>query len=541
MRAISLRRNWYRRFPIFALLLCPVVRYSSGEEPLPKAGDPPWRIVAKARGDQPQKRHIDSKTAQRLSEISRRMRPALVLLAYPEKFFGTGFVISRKHRLVATAAHVADCMFEFGAGFAVLDGAADIHRVERVWYHPALTRKLDDGLFVRSFDPKDGPIEYPNPDLAIVQLAPEAGDLPAELELAEDEVPYNTPGTAVGRLGFSDKQDFSLPSPTRPASAEFMASMLRPASTDAERSEERFRGFLYCDAVGFGDGGSGSPIFMADGQVVGVAVNVAEYSRVPGGVDDLRSMNVSGLRDLITYHKLESWMSKPVRQAPRSENWGPDSRLGELRRAVELVKGADRLRASAHYKDAVLKCNDALVIAPDYGAALMQRSKSYLFYLANNWPHLSADQRRQYSSWALADSDRCNELYPHWNGARLIHLENIIWDSHTHGDPSGLHYIVERTTHALGPTWSGVSFTVRGLSFLLNLRAQAHHLLGEMDEAESDYAESIRLDPDEPRWYLNRAQFWDDRKHPDLAVTDRQRAQSLVGREREAGTNAASK
>ena len=58
-------------------------------------------------------------------------------------------------------------------------------------------------------------------------------------------------------------------------------------------------------------------------------------------------------------------------------------------------------------------------------------------------------------------------------------------------------------------------------SFAFNLRAQCHHFLGEMEQAEKDYTESIRLAPDEPRWYSNRAQFWDQQGRPELAKADR--------------------
>jgi Tfp pilus assembly protein PilF len=51
--------------------------------------------------------------------------------------------------------------------------------------------------------------------------------------------------------------------------------------------------------------------------------------------------------------------------------------------------------------------------------------------------------------------------------------------------------------------------------------------LGELDKAEKDYTESIELGPSQPRWYENRAQFWEQQGKPELAGVDRRRAQAL--------------
>ena len=63
--------------------------------------------------------------------------------------------------------------------------------------------------------------------------------------------------------------------------------------------------------------------------------------------------------------------------------------------------------------------------------------------------------------------------------------------------------------------------------FAVNLRGQCHHFLGEFDQAEKDYAESISLDPTQPRWYLNRAQYRAQQGKPELAAADHRQAQAL--------------
>ena len=64
-------------------------------------------------------------------------------------------------------------------------------------------------------------------------------------------------------------------------------------------------------------------------------------------------------------------------------------------------------------------------------------------------------------------------------------------------------------------------------SFAINLRAQCHFFLDEMNEAEKDYNESISLAPTEPSWYVNRARYWDKAGKPKLAEEDRRQAQAL--------------
>ena len=83
----------------------------------------------------------------RLEEAALRLRPAICWVGRPDGTHATAFVISRKYRLLATAAHVADLAFDKGGLLAVPEGTTVAYRVERVWYHPGIVRKLDEGLY----------------------------------------------------------------------------------------------------------------------------------------------------------------------------------------------------------------------------------------------------------------------------------------------------------------------------------------------------------------------------------------------------------
>jgi hypothetical protein len=113
-----------------------------------------------------------------LNRAARRVKRGLVLVGHPRRGHGTAFVISRKHRLLATAAHVADHAFEEDGMLAVPEGSTTEYHVVRVWFHPGIVRKLDEGLFARSERPDDGEIAYRVPDVAVIQLSDDGPELP---------------------------------------------------------------------------------------------------------------------------------------------------------------------------------------------------------------------------------------------------------------------------------------------------------------------------------------------------------------------------
>ena len=139
----------------------------------------------------------------RLRAVAGGLRAGMVKLVLRDgSSQGSGFVISRKHRLVATAGHVADSFFSNRSMWAFRGDTLPVSRVTRVWFHPRTVRKLDDGLYVRSFEPKDGEIDYRGPDMAVLQLSDLAAELSLELELANDQELTMLDGQPAGMLGF---------------------------------------------------------------------------------------------------------------------------------------------------------------------------------------------------------------------------------------------------------------------------------------------------------------------------------------------------
>jgi Trypsin-like peptidase domain len=455
---------------------------------------------------------------------ARDVRRSVVLLI-ADDFRCTGFILSQRHRLVVTAGHVADYFVRTGSLFAVLEGSSQARRVERAWYHPRIKREFDFGLLATSFDHRDGPISLYSPDLAVVQLANDSEELPDGCEVCIDEDSALTVGRAVGVLGYWGNHRW--PTAKDPAYANLAASAVRPPTERAEGTPEPFKCLFLRDVEEI-PGGSGSPVFLGNGHVVGVVIGGFRDSLSSKSPGHLCGARIAELDELIAYHGLQGLVPRPTKPVALLTDCGPDPRIQQLRQAVVRVRQARELRRSGRYRDAVVTCNEILEAMPDYGGALLERSKSYLYFLATYWARLSAEERHHYARWAYTDSQQCDSL--EWAGPHvmILNLQNFVYDSVACSNTGGFRFIVDRTTHILGPDWSGEPLTEHETGWVLNLRAQAHHSLGEMDEARDDYDESIRIEPKEARWYLNRAQFCETSGHTELGRVDRAIAENVV-------------
>ena len=418
----------------------------------------------------------------RVTDVARRVGCAVVFLGQLDEGYGTGLVISRQQRLVVTAGHVADMFSEASPLYCVAQADFKPRRVEKVWYHPRTMRRLDCGMLVNSFDPADGKIEYPAPDLAVVQLAQDGGDLPNECETRINVDPRTCDGQAVGFIGFFGLADGFWPTANGPALANLAISVLHSKGSELERTDSRSSDYFYCDgysalekAHGESqelDGCSGGPAFTGDGQILGILIRQSHHVSLdkPGYITVL---SIDCLRELITYHKLDGLVPGRFAPAKPRADWGPDPRLREFRLAVWLVRQAAALRWAGKYAQSVEKCEEAAKINPNYAGALLERSTSYLFFLGSDWQRLSDAEKRQYAFWALSDAVRANELDPKSNRAALISIQSKIFHAAASPEPSWFRPAIEETTQFLSPDLTTRTFTPYEISFLHNLRRKS--------------------------------------------------------------------
>ena len=243
----------YRRVLVsIAALVGMYIAGAFGQHPTREVRAPIAQESAPNRRGRPEA--VQSGDKQEIVGAARLVRRGVVSLVHNGRPIGTGFVISEASRLVVTAGHVADMFFEKGpyakspfddapirdAGlYAFFEGAPKSFRVDKVWYHPGVRREFDYGLAARSFDPTDGPIAYPSPDLAVIRLAAESGDLPQGCGVRIQIDSFALDGCSVGVLGFWDVGG-RRPAVDGPAPANCLAS-----ATTSRESRVGARGSLW--------------------------------------------------------------------------------------------------------------------------------------------------------------------------------------------------------------------------------------------------------------------------------------------------------
>lgn len=241
-----------------------------------------------------------------LEQVALRHEPAMMYVGHPEGDSGTAFVISRKHRLLATNSHVAEIFGENGAMVAVANGAWTTHRVERVWHHPEYRRVLDEGVSVRVGGRWIVVRAQLAPDVAVLQLAAVGPELPGEFRLGRPGELDGVLRRPVGLLGYSGPD----PMPGDPPRARFRsgkASLITEVDTiQGGTSPWRLIDATYSS----GSGDSGGPVFLADGLVVGIHTWTRTNPTRPG-VSSSTSVRVDALWRLLEHHRLTSLVPGP--------------------------------------------------------------------------------------------------------------------------------------------------------------------------------------------------------------------------------------
>jgi S1-C subfamily serine protease len=475
---------------------------------------------------------------QDLSQAARRARHAVILFVAGDKDtigMGSGFVISRKHRLVVTNAHVADLFAIYGSMSAFINDVGTEHRVDRVWYHPGVLRIIDgDGEgIVRMMDPQAGDIHLECADLAIVRLSDEGPELPAEMALAGPQDIEELLGKPIGLLGFpgSDTKltDDDLDRPQATYHHGVVSRMTDFRMKNAVPNN--FRQLLQHTASGV-LGASGSPLFLADGRVVGVhsalRVEATEIYREQTS----HGIRIDALWELLAYHKLDEKVPLPVdRTTLNTARFDkPDPEIEKFQKVWNLLGDAEDLVAKGEFAEAGNRCNDAIELAPDYPYCYRMRYQVFSGYAVKFQKILPPKKLLEQTELAEEDAAKLYELNM-GSDSVLNHAEainNVGVAAQKAGQSEKAERSHLRAAEMCRILLEGIELDAASQARAYSIRAKAASEMRDYKQAVVEISEAIRLQPNESFYYDQRAEQYSSLNDRARAQADRAKSLELL-------------
>jgi tetratricopeptide (TPR) repeat protein/S1-C subfamily serine protease len=349
-----------------------------------------------------------------LTRVVRKAAPSVFLVGKSDVGTGTAFLISKKNRLLATNAHVAD-IFNKGSGdmLAYQNGTANVFKVVKAYYHPGVMR-MSSGVILRTANPSSGNVFPRSPDVAVLQLADDGHELPDELPLATRDEMYDIFAQSVCMLGFPGHDTSNLPRTGQTAGATFregVISRVADFSNDTGSMPARQQYLQHSMANWYGF--SGSPIILPNGHVAGLNNSGATYN-----VNGLSTNIAFGIRADCLWELLKAdQLLDKVELAPEAalvdiDRFSqPDPQMERLQKVNQLL--AEARDDSRYLRDqaAIAKCNEAAQQLPEYAAIYSLRGAVYMEYAAHSFKP-SDPQTRKYNQLALEDENLALQLDP---------------------------------------------------------------------------------------------------------------------------------
>lgn len=469
---------------------------------------------------------------QSLGKTTRQLEDGVFLVGQEKGSFGTAWVISRKHRLLISNAHVADIMHPSAKMVAIINGLTHRYTVEKAWYHPGV-RRLVKGASIRSIDPKTGPVDPRSPDLAVLLLGPGGPDLPTELAMATPEEIKNLRYQAVAMLGFPGHDTKGLPPSGKKPQATFhdgMISRLSNFQLDASvpEGELQFLQYTMADWGGF----SGSPVYLPNGHVVGVH-NMARSEK--GSFGDIRviphGIRLDCVWELLTHHKLLDKVAAKIDTASLNlKRWLVDDERDVLfQKALTLL---DEARYLVYTKEDFAKgievCTAAMKLVPSYGEPYLVRSHAFTNTWFNFRRKLDNEASKKLLLAALADGLQYKEIVgpsspePHINYCTTLNNLGAFTRDNKYN---------REALQILSNVLKVESLSKFNRANCLSGMGVALDNLGDNDEALKKHTEAVRLTPDQAHLWEARAEFYHYNKQFRMAQSfeksDRARAKLL--------------
>ena len=458
---------------------------------------------------------------QELGEFVRTSEKGIFLVGHPKQGRGTAWVISKKHRLLATNAHVADIMHEAGGSMlALMNGSSQIYKVDKAWYHPGVRRRVG-GAVIRSSDPSEGGVDPNCPDVAILQLTTDGPDLPLEFKMAPPKAFDTLFAQSVAIMGYPGTDTTSWPQIGETAEATFHDGVVSRLTDFRNKvtvplGQKQFLQYTMSTWAGF----SGSPIFLPSGQIVAVH-NSASYKTGGGGnVESFpHGVRIDSVWELIAHHGLEDKIPLPVDKASLDiKRWLEDDPADQdVRKAIALVnEGSDLIYNQEKHAEGVAKCSEAAKLAPEYAEIYNIRCDGYLNYWFKHRRQVDEDTAFKQIQYAEKDALKYASLNPSDPYAAL----NLVLVYNNAGQFTDNDEFNEKALRIVNKVMESDNLPTHIKACAHSYRAIALDNLDRDDEAEREHNEAVRTNPKSAQWLENRADFWHYQGRGDLEEED---------------------
>jgi hypothetical protein len=440
--------------------------------------------------------------------------------------FGTAFVISREHRLLATNAHVADLMSGPGSLRAILNDTGAAYRVEQRWYHPGVRRRTRDrSAIVRPQDPGDGELALPCPDVAVLRLAKDGPELPAEVTLASWAEMKDLFAQPVGIVGFPAYNFTHWPGTDDKVVAtvqEGIINRLSDFKLEAAGPLEDLQLVQHSIETWFGF--SGSPVFLANGHVAAIIAGTRPPVKEQGMVIRIpMAIRIDCLWELLAHHKLVDRVAIDADRGRRlaERHGGDDPEAEKLRRAVQLVLEAEQLAWRKSHRDAISRCDEAIALAPNYAPAYRWGAEARWFLCSDATRALGVDEQIRLMRESLDYMRKSLGITKD-----LDDLIELVGMNNYYCGLTGKREGYDDSLDVLKKVLAMPALDRQHRGRALQSRAAVRWALGDR-AAIDDYDEAIRNIPDDPFVYEDRATFYEQTHQDALAASDRRKAQEL--------------
>jgi hypothetical protein len=478
----------------------------------------------------------ESNARQDLGKAARAYERGVFLIGYPKKGFGTGWVISKKNRLLITNAHVADIMHDAGGKlFAIPSGSSGVYKVEKVWYHPGVRRFLkgSNSLSVRSTDPNEGDVDPHSPDLALLQLSAGGPDLTVEFAPATPVEWASLFAQPVAITGFPGTDTTTWPALGDSAAMTYHEGVISRITNfemnpGVSPAELQFLQYTMATWGGF----SGSPVFLPNGRIAGVH-NSASYKQNSGTGESKsipHGIRVDCVLEMLVYLHFEERVPFAIDPAKINlERWTrPDEKSEKARadfaKAVVLVANADRLSAFQHQHEAAEeKCVEAMKLAPGYAWAWSVRSSAISNFYFDNYRSIAQNKAQEILQKAVEYSQKACQLDP----SEPVHVIRLCLALNNLGHATGKKDYNQKVLDVMNKVLSSDNLPSLSRGRAISQRAIAHDNLHEVDAALRDHNEAVRLASDFPPVLESRGAFLQVHGMGDLGESDRARAKEL--------------